>query len=139
LLNVCSRIDAYKEPKEKPLLNVKLLFTSIRHDGIYLNDLKIIDRKAKKQLVVFKFLLKKQLSYLCESENIGSQWHHIAAQLETDDANKGIVDEQQVKQIIYTIRKNVTNKHNESIANEFIQYNDLHGYHLGRKVTLVLW
>jgi hypothetical protein len=79
------------------------------------------------------------VSYLCDSENIGSQWHHIAAQLEIYNANKNIVDEQQVKQIIYVIRKNVAEKHGESISNEFIQYDDLHGYHLGRKVTLILW
>ncbi|MDR1334517.1 MAG: hypothetical protein LBJ71_04850 [Holosporaceae bacterium] len=116
-----------------------MLFAAIKNDGIYLNDIRVIDKKAKKQLTVFKFLLKKQLSYLCDSENVASQWHHIAAQLEIGDANKGIVDEQQVKQIIYIIRKNVANKHNESIANEFIQYDDLYGYHLGRKVTLILW
>jgi hypothetical protein len=116
-----------------------LLFVAIKNEDIYLNNVKIIDRKAKKQLITLKFLLKKQVSYLCNSENIGSQWHHIAVQLETYNSSKGIVDEQQVKQIIYVIRKNVANKLGESVSNDFIQYDDLHGYHLGRKVTLVLW
>jgi hypothetical protein len=102
-LDICSKIDLHEKSKEKPLLNNKLLFVAIKNDDIYLNNVKIIDRKAKKQLIVLKFLLKKQLSYLCDSEKIGSQWHHIAAQLEIYNANKNIIDEQQVKQIIYVI------------------------------------
>jgi hypothetical protein len=81
-LDICSKIDLHEKSKEKPFLNSKLLFVAIENDDIYLNNVKIIDRKAKKQLIILKFLLKKQLSYLCDSENIGSQWHHIAAQLE---------------------------------------------------------
>jgi hypothetical protein len=58
LLNICDKIDQYEESKIKSSFRKdEFIFTTIKHDGIYLNDIKIIDRKAKLQFAVFKILI----------------------------------------------------------------------------------
>jgi hypothetical protein len=134
LLSVCAKIDAH-ERSEKSKVSGKWHFISVKNDGIYLNALKIIDKCATQQIIVFKLLLKNQTELTLAFRKSGLKWSEIAAELEAK--NGGTISEQHVRQIIYMIRKNIRKKYSEYVCNEIIQL-DISGYRLGKKLALIL-
>jgi hypothetical protein len=81
LLSVCEKIDAYERSKKKPT-NEKWFFISVKNDGIYLNDIKIIDKKAELQFAIFKILLRQHILSLVECKHSSLNAHQIASELE---------------------------------------------------------
>jgi hypothetical protein len=136
LLNICSKIEAYEESKKNSPQNENWHFISIKHDGIYLNNVKTINKKAEKQFTTFKFLLKKQALGLLNAEHIGIKWYQIASEFENNTHNT--FSEQQIRQIIYLIRKNIIEKHGELVCNEVLKFEHSVGYYFGPKTVVIL-
>lgn len=119
LLRICKRIDDY----EKSRMNIRnndLIFVSFKSDGVYLNDIKFIDKKASQQYSLFQALLRKQFeSRLNQTENIGLTWMQLAAEIDlkkqTKFKNQNVqTSEQHIRQLISQLRKkakDVTKKH----------------------------
>jgi hypothetical protein len=111
-------------------------FVSIKDDGIYLDDVKTVSKKAVKQFATFKFLLKKQFLGLLNAEHIGTKWYQIASEFESDSQNT--LSEQQIRQIVYLIRKSIIEKHGELVCNEVLKFEHSVGYYFGPKTVVIL-
>jgi hypothetical protein len=135
LLDICNKIDLYEKSKKKLPLKNEFFFISIKFDGIYLNDIKIIDKKAELQFIVFTLLLKQHLLGLLNLKNGGLKGYQIANQLE--ESSLDAVNEKQVRQIIYRIRNSIIEKFNKSISDEIIRFDSSAGYFLGKNVVLI--
>ena len=57
LLRICKRIDDYKKSRMN-IRNSDLIFVSFKSDGVYLNDIKFIDKKATLQRAIFDILIE---------------------------------------------------------------------------------
>jgi hypothetical protein len=140
LLGICKKIDEYEKSKykrsqKKSSLENALFFISIKHDGIYLNDIKIIDKKAELQFVVFKLLLEQHLLELLNFRKSGLKSYHIANKLE--ESSKSDISEKQIRQIIYRIRNSIIEKFNQSVGDKIIQFDSSSEYFLGKNVVLI--
>jgi hypothetical protein len=135
-LDICRKIDAHEESKKNNLQSGNWYFFSIKDDGIYLNDVKTINKKAEKQFATFKFLLKNQALGLLNAEHIGVKWYQIASEFENNTHNT--FSEQQIRQIIYLIRKSIIEKHGEVVCNEVLKFEHSVGYYLGPKTVVIL-
>ncbi len=109
------------------------LFISIKEDGIYLNDTKIIDKKATQQIIIFKELLKAHNKAIleCQPKN-GKNWSELAAKLEKH--SKHTVQEGQIRQLIYFIRMNIKKSLKKNY--EEIIYASEKQYFLDKRVVL---
>lgn len=81
-------------------------------------------------------LLKLQINGTLRAQKIGLKWQSATESINLD--NKKILEEQQIKQIVYNIRKNVIAIHGKDICDDFIKYDSSRGYFLGEKTTLIL-
>jgi hypothetical protein len=79
--------------------------------------------------------LKKQALRSLGFENVNSKWYQIASELED---GKDKIDEQQIKQLVYVIRKNIIEKYGKSARDEIIRHDSLTGYYLSEKTVLIL-
>jgi hypothetical protein len=135
LLCVCAKIDTYEQLKKKPI-NKKWFFVSIKEDGIYLNDIKIIDKKAELQFAIFKILLRQHVLSLIESKRNSLNAYQIASELE----KQGFVItdvERQIRQAIYKIKTNILKNHDRRAYEDIIQSKTGHGYHIGKNVVII--
>ncbi len=137
LLKICTYIDCYEKIREKQKLKNNLLFVSFQNDGIYLNDLKIIDQKSKLQIAVFKILLERHLIGYINSTYSGVNTLQISNVLQ-EKGFLSLESEKQVRQLIYRIKKSVSEKFGKEIDNDFIQSSQNSGqYRLGKNVVLI--
>ncbi|GHT96411.1 hypothetical protein FACS1894122_14750 [Alphaproteobacteria bacterium] len=94
-------------------------FILVRTDGMHLNNAKIINKGAESQLFVFKMLLKNKIDAVLNHKKVGLKWHQIADELGKEEEKT--INEDQVRQIICRIRKNIIDKHGESVCDKVIQ------------------
>jgi hypothetical protein len=73
---------------------------------------------------------------LLNAEHIGIKWYQIASEFENDSQNT--LSEQQIRQVIYLIRKSIIEKHGEFVCNEVIKFEHSVGYYLGPKIVVIL-
>ena len=82
--------------------NNDLIFVSFKSDGVYLNDIKFIDKKATQKIEILKLLFLSQTKALINnSENIGLSWYEISLSME--QTTKKTMSEQYIRQLIYEI------------------------------------
>ncbi|GHU00088.1 hypothetical protein FACS1894126_6420 [Alphaproteobacteria bacterium] len=81
-------------------------------------------------------LLKNKIDALLDHKKAGLKWYQIADELERKE--RKIINEDQVRQIIRRIRKNIVEKHGERVCDEIIQRTISDGYVLGEKTILIL-
>ena len=137
LLKICDCIESYEKIREKQKLKNNLLFVSFQNDGIYLNDLKIIDQKSKLQLAVFKILLERHFIGYINSTHSGVNTLQISKVLQ-EKGFLSLESEKQVRQLIYRIKKSVSEKFGKKVGNDFIQSSQNSGqYRLGKNVVLI--
>ncbi|MBQ3564785.1 MAG: hypothetical protein IJA14_01395 [Alphaproteobacteria bacterium] len=114
-----------------------MLFVSFESDGIYLNGLKVIDQKSRIQIAVLKILLERHFFGYINGTHSGVN----ALQLSDVLRKKGflsIESEKHVRQLIYRIKKNVSEKFGKEISNDFIKSSQNFGqYRLGKNVVLI--
>ena len=104
LLSICNLINNYEEINAKQKLKRNLLFISITDEGIYLNELKIIDKKSKLQVAIFKILLERHVIGYINLSSTGINTIQISNLLR----EKGFVSfelEKHIRQCIYRIKK----------------------------------
>lgn len=136
LLNVCKKIDEYEKPKRETPLKNELFFISIKNDGIYLNDIKIIDRKAELQFAIFKILLKQHVISLVEFGRSSLNTYQIALELEKQHIT--ITDlEKQIRQAIYKIKISILKNCNKHTSQKIIQSRIGSGYYIGNNVVII--
>jgi hypothetical protein len=141
LLNVCKKIDEYEKSKyersqKKPSLENELFFISIKNDGIYLNDIKIIDKKAELQFAIFQLLLKRHALSCIDSKRLGLKAYQIASELDKDDS-KFVDINKYVRQSIAKIKANIRKKYDQKICDELILSTPNQGYYLSKKVVII--
>lgn len=112
------------------------MFISIEKDGIYLNGRRILSSEAKKQYTFLNSLLKTQVDGTLSGEKFGLKRQRATEYMYSN--NKQILEEQQIKQIVYNIRKNITTIHGKNICDDFIKYDSSRGYFLSDKTVLIL-
>jgi hypothetical protein len=136
LLDICSKIDLYEESKKKSSLKNDFFFISIKHDGIYLSDIKIIDKKAELQMAIFKILLRHHTLSSIESKRSSLNAYQIAAELEKQGF--AITDvERQIRQAIYKIKTNILKSHDRRAFEEVILSQIGYGYYIGKNVVII--
>lgn len=138
LLQAFVNVKAYKEAQKKPKKEEQdLLFISFHDDGVYLNNLKIIDKRAVLQIAVLKLLIEKSLIGRLNSTSTGVNTY----QLSTAIKKKGFQSfdsEKNIRQSIYQIKRNVSQKFGKQIGDNFIQSSTISGqYRLGKNVVLI--
>jgi hypothetical protein len=99
LLGVCQKIDAYEQSKKKSQPKDELFFVSIKNDGIYLNDTKIIAEKAGLQFAIFRILLDLYVREFFAAELKYVTIPQIRAILESQKIF--VEDEKQIRTAIY--------------------------------------
>lgn len=109
LQKVCELIDSYEETRKKQRLKDNLLLVVFQNDGIYLNDLKIIDQKSKLQIAVLKVLLERHFVGHINATYSGVNTIQISKVLQ-EHGFSSLELEKQVRQSIYRTKKNVSKK-----------------------------
>ncbi len=135
LLKICRKIEDYEKNhrKQKNRNNSELLFVSFQEDGIYLNDVKIIDKKSFRQIEILKlFFLEQTKASLNNSKEIGFTWYELALKMEL--ITKKTITEQYIRQSIHEIRIKVKSIH-KNFKGNIIEIND-HRYFLNEKINL---
>ena len=65
-----------------------MLFISFHDDGVYLNEVKIIDKRASQQIELLKLIILKQTqAALNQSKNTGSTWYELSSAMEVSAKN----------------------------------------------------
>ena len=86
--------------------NGRLPFVSIKNDGFYLNDIKIIDKKAELQFAIFKILVDLYIEEFYTGEIKYISISKIDLLLKSKGFN--LEDpEKQIRQNIYIIRNSI--------------------------------
>ena len=136
LQQTLTKIKRHKQARQKNVAE-NLLFISFRDDGVYLNEVKIIDKRANLQIAVLKALLEKHLIGNLYSTPTGVNIIKIASIL----GAKGVSSfdlEKQIRQSIYRIKKNVSEKYADEVGEIFIQSSQAYGrYKLAKNVVLI--
>lgn len=136
LQQTLTKIKRHKQARQKNVAE-NLLFISFRDDGVYLNEVKIIDKRANLQIAVLKALLEKHLIGNLYSTPTGVNIIKIASILSA----KGVSSldlEKQIRQSIYRIKKNVSEKYDDEVGEIFIQSSQAYGrYKLAKNVVLI--
>lgn len=113
------------------------IFIAFKQDGVYLNGAKLIDKRAKLQIAILKILMEKHLIGNLYSSRTGLNTVQISSILETLGFSYFDL-EKYVRQSIHRIKKNISEKHNPEISENFIQSSKLTGqYRLGKNVVLI--
>ena len=137
LLKIFKKIDDYDKGRTKQNINNNLLFISFLDDGVYLNDVKIIDKRAVLQITILKILLEKHILGNLYSISTGLTSHKISSILIT----KGVSSfdlEKQIRQSIYRIKKNVSKNYDIEIGARFIQSSQVsNAYKLDKNIRLI--
>ncbi len=137
LLAICCKIDAQEKPKEKKKTKDNLFFVSFLSDGVYLNDTKIIDKKADLQIAVFKILMEKHIIGNLHSAPAGLNTYQISVALEKI-GYQSFELEKHVRQSIYKIKKNISRKYGNCTGESILQSSKLSGaYKLAKNVVLI--
>ncbi|MDR0631794.1 MAG: hypothetical protein LBF54_00920 [Holosporaceae bacterium] len=118
LLCICKKIDTYEQLKKKPI-NKKWFFISVKDDGIYLNDIKIIDKKAELQSAIFKILIDHYLKEFF----LGHQYITISEICSSLESSKFCMEdrENQIRVAIYHIRTSINKAHKHLYGNSVIE------------------
>jgi hypothetical protein len=135
LLNICSKIDVYEESKKKLPSKNEFFFISIKHDGIYLNDIKIIDKKAELQMAIFKILM----TYYVEDIFNNTSTYISISKINSSLKNYGIsIDdyENQIRKNIYKIRLSIKSAHPQIGKTSIIDSVNWGGYRISDQVFL---
>lgn len=110
-----------------------MLFISFVNDCVYLNGIKIIDKRAVRQIDIFKLFVSEQVNSIIEnSRNMGLAWYDLATKLESISGN--IVSEQYVRQLIYDIRNKAKKIDGGSDIIKMVDGR----YFFGEKVALIM-
>lgn len=73
----------YEKAKQKKYAK-DLLFISFHDDGVYLNEVKIIDKRASQQIELLKLIILEQTqAALTQSKKRGSTWYELSLAMET--------------------------------------------------------
>ena len=136
MLRICKKIDDYE--KEQAGWNINnLIFIAFKHDGVYLNEAKLIDKRAKLQIAILKILMEKHLVGNLYFSRTGLNTVQISYILEKEGFSYFDL-EKYVRQSIHRIKKNISEKYNHEISENFIQSSKLTGqYRLGKNVVLI--
>lgn len=137
LMIVDKRIDALEKLRKKPTIRKDVLFVSFRNDSLYINDLKIIDKKAKLQIAILKLLIEKHLIGNLNSTPTGLNTCQLSAALERRGFQSFDL-EKNVRQSIYQTKKNIAAKLGKEASESFILSSTKTGqYRLGKNVVLI--
>ena len=131
LLKICKKIDDYEKSKTKQNDSKNLLFLSFRDDGIYLNDTKIIDKKAKLQIAVYSVLVEHYKNEI----SCGSSYLPIS-KICSDLRKMGIDScnlESQIHTSIHRIRNSV---HKITKSKDIIESSKWRGYRFHDRVFI---
>ncbi|GHU20658.1 hypothetical protein FACS189472_12350 [Alphaproteobacteria bacterium] len=109
LLYICGKIDAYKKAQEVEKPENERLFISVRIDGFYLNDAKIVDKKAELQFAILKILIKLSAEELFTGESKYISISQISSILKSQNIFEN--DEKQIRSAIYYIRVSIKAAH----------------------------
>jgi hypothetical protein len=134
LLSVCDKIDEHEKSKDNRL-NERLLFVSIGDDCVYVNDEKIVDKKAKLQFAIFRILLD---SYVEEFFSGESQYASIQ-RIDFALKSKGFILEDPENQIcgsIYRIRASIKSADKRLTSDSIIESKKWEGYRINDRVFL---
>ncbi|MBR1734634.1 MAG: hypothetical protein IJ730_04200 [Alphaproteobacteria bacterium] len=143
---MCKRIEALEKLRKKPKTKKELLFVSFQNDNLYINDLKIIDKKAKLQIAILKILMEKHIVGSLRGSSTGLNTIQIVESLKKEklqEKNGTYIDmlfdaEDQVKRHIYRIKKSIAAKLGKHIGENFIQSAKVaKKYKLNENVVLV--
>jgi hypothetical protein len=133
LLCICRKIDIYEQLKKKPI-NKKWFFVSVKDDGIYLNNIKIIDKKAELQFAIFKILIDLYIEEFFAGKLKFVTIPQIRAILESQKIF--VDDEKQIRTAIYYIRTSTKAAHRDLKTDSIIESQKWKGYRLCNNVFL---
>ncbi|MDR1235395.1 MAG: hypothetical protein LBJ96_00145 [Holosporaceae bacterium] len=139
LLNVCKKIDEYEKSKyerlqKKSLSENELFFISIKTDGIYLNNVKIIDKKAELQFAIFMILIDLYVEEFFSKEPKYILISQICSKLKFQ--KKIVGDEKQIRTAIYYIRASIKAVHKCPKTDSVIESQKWKGYRLSKSIFL---
>jgi hypothetical protein len=114
---------------------VKIPFISIGYDGIYLNNVKIIDRKAELQIAIFKIL-----THLYIEESYEGKIKYISiTEISSLLKSRGFIledPEMQIVESIYRIRSSIKSNFKNSQIHTIIESKKWKGYRLSNQIVL---
>ncbi|GHT97565.1 hypothetical protein FACS1894126_1840 [Alphaproteobacteria bacterium] len=135
LLYICSKIDAYKKAQEVEKTENERLFISVRMDGFYLDDVKIINKEADLQMAIFRVLLCAYVDEFFSGERKYINVQQICSLLEAE----GIFledPENQIHSSIYYIRTSIKSAHKNLKTDSVISLKKAKGYRINDGVFL---
>ena len=136
MLCVCKKIDTYEQSKRNNL-DKNRDFVSVETDGIYLDNIRVINKKADLQFAVFQLLLKNHALCCIYSKRIGLKAYQIASEFSRQNEKFADVNKN-IRQSIAKINANFQKKCNKRICDRIILSHPNHGYYLDPKVAIVL-
>lgn len=116
------------------MLNNELFFASIKDGGIYLNNVKIIDKKAELQFAIFKILIDLHIEEFFAGKLKFVTIPQIRAILESQEIF--VDDEKQIHTAIYYIRISIKIAHKHLKTYSIIESQKWKGYRLSNNVFL---
>jgi hypothetical protein len=134
LLNVCKKIDEYERSKRKRIKK-EFFFVSIHDNCVYINELKIIDKKAKIQFAIFKILMAHYIEDIFNDTSTYISVSQINSSLET--YNIFLDDyESQIRKNIYKIRSSIKAAQLSAEDVSIIDSMNWEGYRINNQVFL---